>query len=103
MEAHPGCKHHPESEATQQCADCGVPLCELCIRDDFGRGICPSCHAKLQRPMVGRPGRISSAVNTAAFLLVVATILFVGQNDILASIGQNVVQLATHRNIVINN
>ena len=38
------CKHHPDREATQYCASCGIPLCDDCAEEQkSGKYFCFQC------------------------------------------------------------
>jgi hypothetical protein len=38
------CKHHPDREATQYCASCGIPLCDDCAEEQkSGKYLCFQC------------------------------------------------------------
>ena len=47
------CKHHPEREAEQFCATCGIPLCQDCVEETRpGEYFCFQC-AMLQTVTIG--------------------------------------------------
>lgn len=37
------CPNHPAWQGSERCQQCGQGVCKLCIRDQGGRRLCPSC------------------------------------------------------------